>query len=312
MEASKPTVWLFRDGKPGHENQILGLVEALKRRVPGLDSRDVSLPHRESVSARWRRLRAARDDLPRPDLLVGAGHAVHLFLVWASLQHRAPSVVLMKPTLPERFFSFSIIPAHDLRPGSGTTRRRLVTRGAINRVRYDPEAKESRGLILIGGPSKECGWDGVRLGEQIRAVVSAAPDLEWTATDSRRTPAGFLETIRRTFPGVSCFPSGETGRDWLPAELARASVVWVTRDSVSMIYEALSGGACVGILDTTPRGRPGRSSRGIAGLVRDGWVTPWDRWNETGRVDPPPAVPAEADRCAAELLQRLGWNESTD
>ncbi len=308
MDSDQITVWLFRDGKPGHENQVLGLAEALGRRR-NLRIESVVLPHDGSLVVRRGRWRTAWRNLPRPDLLIGAGHATHIALLCTALRFRARSVVLMKPSWPAFFFDLVVIPGHDLPPGrrDDPGRRYLVTRGAINRVRHDPARKERLGLILVGGPSREHDWNADRLIEAIGQVAAADAERRWVLTDSRRTPPGFLGRVRDVAPGVECFDGAETGPDWLPDQLARAEVVWVTRDSVSMIYEALTAGARVGLLEAPLRGKPGKLTRGVESLISEGWVTPWAHWHETGVLPGPPAVLNEADRVAGEVAKRLGW-----
>jgi hypothetical protein len=70
-----------------------------------------------------------------------------------------------------------------------------------------------------------------------------------------------------------------------------------------MVYEALTAGVGVGLLET-PRHRKDRVTRGIDALIESGRVTPFANW--TGemplrRINPPLA---EADRVAAEILRR--------
>ena len=308
MGSERSTVWLLRDGKRGHENQVLGLAEGLERRR-NARVESILLPHDESLAARWKRLRDALRTTAWPSLLIGAGHATHLGLLYSARRCRAPSVVLMKPSLPAFLFDFVVMPRHDLAAGGDGRRgeRYLLTQGAINRVRYDPARKESLGLILVGGPSREHGWNPDELSDSIRAVVESEPDRGWVLTNSRRTPPGFVERLRANAPGVECREATETGPDWLPDQLARAETVWVTRDSVSMIYEALTAGARVGLLDVPLRGKPGKLTRGVEELVREGWVTPWERWRETRELPPSPGLLNEADRIAGELAKRLGW-----
>ncbi len=306
MESSSTTLWLFCDGKRGHENQVLGLAEALCRQKP-FRLETVRLPHDDSFRSRRAALRAAMEALPAPALVLGAGHSTHLPLIYAAKRTGAKSVVLMRPSLPEFLFDCCVIPEHDLGDGAADTRRRLITRGAINRMRYDPGRKENRGVLLIGGPSREHGWDGDRLLAELTAVVEAEAETRWVLTTSRRTPRGFLDALRESLPGVACFEGAETGPDWLPDQLARAGEVWVTGDSVSMIYEGLTAGARVGVLTSPLRAKPSKLTQGVERLARDGYITRWERWRETGKLSPPPGILAEADRCAGALMRRLGW-----
>jgi uncharacterized protein len=98
-------------------------------------------------------------------------------------------------------------------------------------------------------------------------------------------------------------PVAETGPDWLPAQLARAGQVWVTADSVSMVYEALTAGAAVGVLET-PRQRPSRVSRGLERLAVESWVTPFADWRPGRTLHRPPGIFNEAERCARWIVER--------
>jgi mitochondrial fission protein ELM1 len=98
-------------------------------------------------------------------------------------------------------------------------------------------------------------------------------------------------------------PVTETGPDWLPAQLARAGQVWVTADSVSMVYEALTSGATVGVLEV-PRKQPSRISRGLEQLATEGWVTFFSDWSRHRPLSRPPETFNEAERCARWIIDR--------
>ena len=83
-----------------------------------------------------------------------------------------------------------------------------------------------------------------------------------------------------------------------------AEVAWVSEDSVSMVYEALTGGARVGLLALPPRGGTGRVLRGLDRLLTDGWVTTHAHWCEEGALPPPRLGFDEAARCARLILER--------
>jgi mitochondrial fission protein ELM1 len=158
-------------------------------------------------------------------------------------------------------------------------------------------------LILIGGPSKIHRWDEAAVVEAVNAIVGRCGDRPWRITDSRRSPGGTLDRITRACPGIAGYPHGSTGAEWLPQRLAEAAEVWVTSDSISMIYESLSSGARVGLIPT-PLKKPGRVSRGVDRLVEEGWITPFDEWLGRGELPAPPRILREADRCAALVLER--------
>lgn len=295
---TKPLIiWLLGDGKPGHENQSLGLADALARRVP-------CEMHRISLAGKswWRRLSTNGEaTFPSPDLIIAAGHATHIPLIRLARKHRAKSIVLMRPSLPLRWFDLCIVPAHDF--AAGCDRGNLIlTQGALNRVPPLPGSGRDGKIVLIGGPSGSHGWNGESLLEMLSAISGSGT---WQLTDSRRTPDGFLGEIRSHLPGIEVFPHQETTPDWLPGKLATAGEVWVTEDSVSMIYEALSSGATVGLLPIPRKKRESRVIRGIARLISDGFLTPFGDWKCTRALKRPPSVLREADRCAEAVVDRL-------
>ena len=199
------------------------------------------------------------------------------------------------------WFDLCIVPDHDF-PAGCDRPNLILTRGALNRVSSPVTAPGSGRMILIGGPSGTHGWDAETL---LHALSQITSDAAWCLTDSRRTPAGFVDQIRESLPAVEVFPHQETEPDWLPAQLARAGEVWVTEDSVSMIYEALSSGARVGLLPVPRKQNNSRVLRGLEQLIRDGFITPLSEWEKTGRLKHPPSVLREADRCAEAVANKF-------
>lgn len=291
VNAAQPLViWRLCDGKPGHENQTAGLVEALSRQVP-VRCHDINVKGERSTA-----------DLPKPGLLVGAGHATHGAMSRLRRRFRARAVVLMKPTLGMRRFDLCVVPEHD---GVRASAHVLLTRGVLNRVRAGPQAREARGLIAIGGPSRHHDWLGAEIEQQIETVLVRSPHItHWTITNSRRTPPESWSRLQRfASDTVACVNWQQTGPEWLASELVRNADVWVTEDSVSMLYEALSGGAAVGVL-AVPRRRAGRVLRGLTALIADGLVTPFEFWVAGRQLTPPVPPLAEAERVADWIVEQ--------
>ena len=288
-------VWRFTDGKPGHQNQSAGLLAALQHCLPVADYLLPAAGPFAALRALLTRRFPAGRGLPAPDLLIGAGHATHLSLLAARRACGGRAVVLMKPSLPTGWFDLCVIPAHD-KPR--TAENILVTRGVLNRVRPSEHREAQAGLILVGGPSAHVAWSGAAVAAQIHEVLERSPGLHWTLATSRRTPADFLAQLDTDTARLSVVPCEQTGPDWLPERLARVAQVWVTQDSVSMVYEALTAGAAVGLLTVPWRNARDRLARGVAQLELDGLVTAFEAWQQ-GRALRPPVTPFdEAARCA--------------
>ena len=294
-------VWRFSDGKAGHDNQTRGLAEALARLRPVETCTLNPLPPAAALRGWLLGRLLSWNDLPAPDLLLGAGHRTHLSLLAARRTRGGKVVVLMRPSLPLSLFDLCLIPEHDAPPSRANV---LATRGALNRIQPSAALDPRQGLLLIGGPSEHFGWDDAALRQSIAAIVAADPAMQWTLTTSRRTPPGFLEGLSSFADArLTVVPVAATGPDWLPAQLAQAGQAWVTADSVSMVYEALTAGAAVGILDV-PRKRASRISRGLDRLAAEGWVTSFADWQQGRHLHRPPGVFNEAERCARWIVER--------
>jgi uncharacterized protein len=295
------TLWVITDGKRGHENQSLGLAEALARKA----SARVELIHVSDHlgwALDWLRGKfPPGNDRPQPNLILAAGHATHFPLLAARRAFGGKAIALMKPSLPLMLFDRVVVPRHDgLDPGGN----RLVTEGPINRVQPINPAARSASLFLIGGPSPHFRWDNTQLIRQILAIASHEPRRQWTLTGSRRTPAGFLPQLTRSMPeNLTVVAHEQTGADWLPAQLQSAEVAWVTPDSVSMVYEALTAGAGVGLFDLPSRHT--RVSRSILSLLEQGLVIGFDQWQQWPHLPGPATQFNEADRIADEILRTL-------
>jgi hypothetical protein len=242
-------ILVISDGKPGHENQSLGLAEAMGRRCP-VEIRTLRLDTAKGAVGRIR-MALATDGRPKPNFVIAAGSATHLPLFFVARKYGAHSIVLMKPSLPFRFFGTCIIPEHDF-TRSPQAPNIILTKGAPNRV------------------------------------IHTEP---WQLADSRRTPGTLLPALKAALPHLEVFPHGETEPGWLAGKLSELEEIRVTEDSVSMIYEALSSGAKVGVLEM-PRLRPdARVLRGLKALREQGYLG-----GDT------PKVLSESDRCAAIIF----------
>ncbi|MGK2952363.1 MAG: mitochondrial fission ELM1 family protein [Thiobacillus sp.] len=291
-------IWIGSDGKPGHVNQSRGLAEALARAVPTETHTLRALPAWRA----WLALLLKRfpdKPLPKPNLIIGAGHATHLTLLAARRAHGGRAVVLMKPSLPRHWFDLCILPRHDDIAEDAHT---LVTDGALNRIRPATARDANHGLQLIGGASQHFEWDSDAVQVQIKSILARTPDMQWTLTTSRRTPANFLALLPQ-HPNLTVIPHTATSPDWLPAQFARCGTVWVTHDSASMVFEALTAGAQVGVFDllANPTSRVGQA---IAHLDDAQRITRFSNWCAHGTLRPNLHPLAEADRCARIILQR--------
>jgi uncharacterized protein len=292
---------VISEGRPGHENQSVGLAQAIARRTSA-EVEVIRIPATWNLLARRRAALDIRAGIPQ--LVIGAGHKVHLPLWFAARKFGARSIIIMAPTWPKRWFDLCVLPQHDSEPGYGNSRI-ITTRGALNRVPETIPAKQPQGAVLIGGPSKSHGWDATTTAGAIVAVVNSRPELSWAITDSRRTPAGFLDQLRAQNLRAEIISHHQTPPDWVPTHLGAATEAWVTEDSVSMIFEAVTAGARTGVLPvpaTKPNADPVRA---VENLIQEGYATSYEAWTRNNRRLPAPKPLHETGRCADLVLKKI-------
>ncbi len=304
-------VWRFTDGRPGHDHQSLGLVRALQQAL-SVEIFEVPVRRGDLRAADLLRRRfPAAELLPDPWLLVGAGQATQLPLLLARRARGGRAVVIMSPGLPRRWYDLCVIPAHDNpRPAANV----LVTRGPLNTVRRQTAVQPQQGMILSGGPSKQYCWDHRALVAQISRVIRFSPIRQWVLTTSRRTPPGFTRLIRQQVSGsnrdLDVISWRDTPTGWVSERLARSGCAWVTEDSVSMVYEALTAGIPVGLLAVPPR-RDSRVVRGLQQLVAERHVLPYGEWVTGKPLRRPAVLFNEAGRAAQWIRDRWGAASSS-
>ena len=294
-------VWFFSDGKPGHVNQTQGLIQALSNdiEVQGFELKPVSFI--KALFFWLFKIYPAGNNLPKPDLIIGAGHSVHASMLAARRARGGKAIVLMKPSLPMSWFDLCIVPEHD---GVMEKENVLLTQGALNRIVPSQDKQQDVGIILIGGPSPHYGWDNASLVECIKTVIDREESIHWVLTTSRRTPVSLEEQLNKlSDSNIKVVPWQETDADWLPAQLQKARYAWVTEDSVSMVYEAITSGAICGLFDM-PRKTGSRVAKGVDKLIADGFITPFKAWQEQGELVKNNKQLNEAVRCADLLKQK--------
>lgn len=301
MTSEPLVIWRLIDGKPGHMQQSLGLVRALQALVPCevLDI-DVASQPVGLLDVFLRRFPGGFMKR-RPHLVLGAGHATHFGLIAAKRVTGAFTVVLMKPSLPQFLFDLAVVPEHDEVPAGP---RVITTRGVLNPMRAGVKQAGSV-LVLLGGESKHAGWDDQAVLQQLEIVAASVPDTgRLLVADSRRTPDSLGKVLAERYG--KCYQSWDASPPgWLADTLAVTESVWVTEDSVSMVYEALTAGCRVGLLKLPAADSAGRVMRGVERLVSDGAVTRFNDWySGQHALELPPAF-NEAERVARMVLQAL-------
>ena len=285
---------MFADGRKGHENQTRGLLNAFT----ALNE------NRLELETYWFKPDTSTFQLknhPRPQLILGAGHATHLPVLRARVLYGGVTVLLMKPSIPAIFFDMVLVPHHDFCSNFGNVHYTLGVLNVISQTRPEP----TLGAILLGGTSRHFKWDNERISANIHEICNENPDKHWKICDSPRSPDDVLRRIEE-YPNVTKYSWRETNEDFIPSVLGSSSEIWVSCDSVSMVYEAVSTGVPVGILELDSARRNNKVHRGLNELAAAGYIQySGEGFNLHAAEGNRPKL-SESTRCAKLVLQLIG------
>lgn len=294
-------IWVITDGRLGHLNQLRGLLARLQ------DKAEVELHWLDIAKQGFRfkgrqHLMSQFEAQHKPNWILAAGSKTHLPMLWCKWVTGAKAFLLMRPSLPLGLFDAVCMPFHDSPPKRDSV---LGTFGVINHIIPKYEGRNERqGLILLGGINKHFSWDNDAVLAQLKCIAGAESGIEWLVSDSPRTPIGLLDALAElALVNIKILPYSETGSGWLPEILSQVGQVWVSCDSVSMVYESVSSGAPTGLIDLAPL-RESRVTKSMAQLATSGLATAYANADLSKKL--PSAVRPlwEADRVADWWLQR--------
>ena len=324
MEASQPIhnvtplqIVAFLDGLPGHEKQSKGIIQALTT-LTQTTVRYIHLPAQDFHSVLFNWLRyvvsrttslAGKHQVPasesRVDLIIGVGAHTHIAMALFKQRYGGKVVTCMPPSL---FYLKEIdlycIAMHDRVRTSGKVFRTI---GPPNTALFLNKHDKKKGLILVGGiDEKSHIWSSQDLVSKIAAILKSRSDIQWTIASSRRTPKEMevlISDLVRLHPNVKFLRPLDTPAGWIEERYAECFNVWVTADSISMVYEALTAGCRVGILPVQWKKRGSKYEKGINYVLSEGWAVSYDQRQE-GKMPTLRGSLDEASRCAEEILRR--------
>ena len=305
-------VAVFLDGSPGHEKQTMGIVKALQHLHP-LEVTEIKIEHMslwQDVLA-WLRYflglgRSSRAPHDSFDLLIGTGSHTHIQILSCKRQSGAFGITCMAPSVLLRTgFDLCCIPRHDdIAAGKNV----FLTIGPPNCSEATTGHDPNKALVLLGGVDvKSHHWISEDIADSVRDLVSTGQEKEWTISSSPRTPeetVSMIERIADQLDNVTFFRYEDTVSGWVEEQYNINRSVWVTADSMSMVYEALSAGCRVGILPVVWKNQKNKFKRSEKYLLEQGLVVSFTDWR-AGTARWKSREPLnEAGRCAEEIMRR--------
>ena len=303
-------VALFCDGRPGHEKQSRGIIQALAGMVAvEVVTVDVSalspLKRIIQLLALLSPLSWRGEAYPPADLLLGAGSRSHLAMLLAKKAQGAPAVVCMSPlAFLRRRCDLCLVPVHDGLSEGGNV---FCTLGAPNCSVDLRRHRHDCGLIALGGVDRRShSWHSEEMIAMAGELVERERQMHWTLTSSPRTPeetARGLARLAELHNHVEFFDYRHTARGWIEERYVDSATVWVSADSISMVYEALSAGCRVGLLPVRWERGAAKFRRNEELLLHRGLVLPFARWRVGEGWQETDQYFNEAQRCAERILR---------
>ncbi|MGW8194062.1 MAG: mitochondrial fission ELM1 family protein [Desulforhopalus sp.] len=307
------------DGKPGHEKQTLGIVQALQQLIKVHLTRVTLKPQSpvDTVLAACAlvlpgvNVKDPAPGLANCDLVIGAGSHTHLPLLHHKKKYRPHTVTCMSPAIHLRhLFDICFVPEHDgVKEGGGVIHTVGAPNMSINRNIH----QNDKGLILLGGvDEKSHYWQSESIVAMVEKVIQENERMRWTLASSPRTPdetVNSLHSLAARFNQVKFCDYRDTPKGWVEEQYDESGVVWVSSDSISMIYEALSAGCAVGIIPMRWKRKNCKFRRNETMLVERGLVTRFSFSGGNDITGKDSCELNEALRCAKIILKRW-WPDS--
>lgn len=274
-QKQKIIIWRFKDGKPGHEKQSIAFCNLLSQ-AASIKITDMTV----NKNPLFYLLHALKSKFDRtiadekPEILIGTGHRTHLPILFYKFVLQAKAIIIMKPSLPHFLFDLIIAPQHDFDSNQKPNNVLLTPVPLADKI--DNNSIDNKALILIGGKSKHYHWHNDAVIEKIKTLIKAHNGMQWVVSTSRRTPDHFIAQLKEEVAhdkNITIFDHDDVATDWLSDQLKASNEIWVTRDSASMLGEALLTNARIGIIDLEPKDTNGKIEKMIRHLIKERYLS---------------------------------------
>jgi mitochondrial fission protein ELM1 len=248
------TCWVITDGRPGMENQALGLAEEVGGTIVIKRVNPRTLWRWVAPYIRFGKkycLRKDSDPLgpPWPELVIASGRHSILPSLFVKEQSRGKTklVYVQNPSIALALFDAVVCPLHDQIEGPNV----IPTVGSLHRIQPERLEKAKKDFaplfqtlpsprisILIGGPNKTYTMDrefARTFAHQLLALQKRT-GASFLVTPSNRTPPDVIDVLRQELTQDTYLWDG-TGVNPYFALLASADIILVTCDSVCMMTE---------------------------------------------------------------------------
>ena len=246
-------LWV-KDGKKGHEKQVKVLLEELSKIIDikifeenyhiGSLKRFFDIFHHATsyVLKKYDLYKIIKSYYKNDiHLVVGAGSNIHsrLLLIKKAIKDIYDkdiiAISVLTPSLFRNEFDFICAPNHDEIKLSNI-KNTIFFEGSLAKV-STLEPDDSIGLIGLGGVNSHFIFNEDDLIKQIEYILILYPKKDWYLFSSRRTTELMISKINILSNSYSNLITNHQSFDEI---IERASIKFITQDSMNMVYESLS------------------------------------------------------------------------
>jgi len=303
----------FIDGRPGHEKQTQGILKWLKVlteiKVEFVDIEPTLKTDIASWLAFTKTHLLSRANKNNIDIAIGTGRHTHIPLLNYGRKFGAKTITCMSPSpLLINFFDLCLVPDHDKVKNKANI---IKTTGPPNLSSNLGKHNKNEGLILLGGICSKHRWYSSEITAMVKSIINCEKTTNWTISSSPRTPEDIIaQTIDYTKNTTNCqfYSYQDTPDGWLEQQYNKCQTVWVTSDSISMVYEAITAGCQVGILPVTRKNKNDKFNLSEQNLIYAKLATRYQDWLRGKYFVNNDTNLNEAERCARIILTKW-WPE---
>lgn len=302
----------FFDGRPGHEKQTRGILNSLQMLTDiEADIVNIKPTFKTDVSSCFSLAKAflIPSTNQRIDLAIGTGRHTHIPVLASGKKLGARTVTCMSPSpLLVNFFDLCLVPDHD----KIVHRANIIkTSGPPNLSNNIGEHNKGEGLILIGGLCSHHHWNSTEIMSMVKSITGRETRINWAISSSPRTPDDIISMIinyAENTRNCQFYSYRDTPDGWVEEHYNKCKTVWVTSDSISMVYEAITAGCRVGILPVAKRNKKNKFNLSEQNLISAKYATHYQDWHENNDFAQHDISLNEAERCARLILKKW-WPE---
>ena len=302
---------VFFDNRVGHLKQTEGILKELSKLT------DIEVLYKEEVFPSFKNdirdifkyffilVTKKKPKRNKFDIIIGTGAHTHIPMLIFRRKFGGKIATCMIPNFPVKYFiDFCFIPKQKNHPKGKNI---FSTIGAPNLCVFEKNKNKKKGLILVGGVDKYHIWNSEKVILQIKEIIKKEENVHWFISSSRRTPkdcVNLLLNLAKKTESATFFKGEETNKGWLEEKYKECEKVWITSDSNSMTYEALSAGCKVGIIFIEWKKKRNSFQRSLDYLTENDYIVSFEKWLKEGKM-PQGIFLNESKKCAETILKKL-------